>query len=99
MILVAESTAAFDDFDPLLPGEFAQQTDKNNLGGHMQMHRHLSNFLFADGHVKSLNPLMTLGAAASQPLNLWTLDNSPYSISELKTAQYTLGYAVEHGTN
>jgi prepilin-type processing-associated H-X9-DG protein len=96
VILVSESTAAFADFNPLIPGEFAQPTDKNNVAGEMYMHRTVSIFLFADGHAKALPPLATVGGSSAQPINLWTVDNSPYSPVELKTAQNTLGYAAEH---
>jgi len=44
---------------------------------------HLStgNFLFCDGHVKSLKPIATLDQASGggSPVNLWTNDNKPFS--------------------
>jgi len=95
VILVCESTASFGDFDPLNPGFFARQAHEGRNGGCMQMHMRYSNFVFADGHAKSLKPLLTLGASSDQPLNYWTIDNHPFSLPDLKTAQYTLGYAVE----
>jgi len=97
LILVCESTSSFGDFDPLNPALFAKQADANGDTGSMQMHHEASNFLFADGHAKAINPLMTLGADARQPLNYWIIDNHPFDVSDLKTAQYTLGYAVEKG--
>jgi prepilin-type processing-associated H-X9-DG protein len=36
------------------------------------------NFLFADGHVKSMKPAATLS-----PVNLWTRDNAPFAGQEL----------------
>ncbi len=48
---------------------------------------HLStqNFLFADGHVKSLRPLTTL-----TPTNMWNRDNIAYTGTQLATAQSIL---------
>lgn len=37
----------------------------------LQNHLGMTNFLFADGHAKSLKPLAT-----GQQLNMWTVDNS-----------------------
>ena len=44
-------------------------------------HTSLTNYLFCDGHVKSLRPFATIDAAAggSSAVNLWTIDNSPFS--------------------
>ena len=96
VILVAESTSGFGDFDPLKPGAFARQATTGKDAGCMRVHLSRSNFLFADGHVTGINPLLTIGAQPLQP-NYWTIDNRPYSLTDRKTAQYTLGYAVEHG--
>jgi len=97
VILLCESTSSFGDFDPLKPGLFALQAQDGRDGGCMQMHASLSNFLFADGHAKAINPLLTIGAVDQQPRNYWTIDNHPFDVNDLKTAQYTLGYAIEHG--
>lgn len=44
-------------------------------------HLGTANFLFADGHVKSLRPFATLNAAAggSSSVNMWTLDNKDFA--------------------
>ncbi len=97
-ILLVESTAAYNDFNPLLPDVFTQTPDERQSAGHMfSGHNDRSMFAFADGHVKSYNPMLTIGASDEQPVNMWTIDNSPYSLDDRKTAQYVLGYAVEQG--
>jgi prepilin-type processing-associated H-X9-DG protein len=48
------------------------------------------NFLFADGHVKGINPLATL-----TPINLWTHDNAPFSGQDLQNAQANLKHAEQ----
>jgi prepilin-type processing-associated H-X9-DG protein len=48
------------------------------------------NFLFADGHVKGINPLATL-----TPINLWTHDNAPFSGQDLQNAQAILKHAEQ----
>jgi len=97
VILICESTSSFGDFDPLKPNFFARQAREGRNGGCMQTHLGRSNFLFADGHARVFNPLMTIGASAQEPLNYWTIDNHSFSRDDLKTAQYTLGYAIERG--
>ncbi|MGI4792427.1 MAG: DUF1559 domain-containing protein [Janthinobacterium lividum] len=46
------------------------------------------NFLFADGHVKALKPAATL-----VPINLWTVNNAPFTGQDLQNAQAILTHA------
>lgn len=96
VIMITESTSPLPDFDPLQPDLFARAWSSDAKTGAMFLHGSGSNFLFADGHVKTLNPLLTIGAADSDPVNHWTIDCSPYSVDDLKKAQFTLGYAIEN---
>lgn len=46
--------------------------------------------LFADGHVKSLKPAVTLA-----PVNLWTRDNAPFAGQDLQNARAILTHAED----
>ena len=48
------------------------------------------NFLFSDGHVKSLPPMNTL-----TPVNLWTRDNAPFTGQDLSNARAILQHAQD----
>ncbi len=60
-------------------------------------HSGMANFLFCDGHVKSMKPLATISTAdgGSGSMNMWKLDNQPFTNAvnrdrarhNLKTAQ------------
>ena len=64
--------------------EYSQETSPNTEAGSVQPQQNLqvtnhlatTNFLFADGHVKSMKPIATISATA--PLNMWSL--SPNSV-------------------
>jgi len=47
-------------------------------------HTGVSNFVFADGHVKSLRPFATVTATAggSSPINMWSYDNSDFDATD-----------------
>ena len=53
---------------------------KKLFAGHLST----SNYLFLDGHVKSLKPFATTDSTSggSSPVNLWTIDNSVFSTSD-----------------
>jgi prepilin-type N-terminal cleavage/methylation domain-containing protein/prepilin-type processing-associated H-X9-DG protein len=94
-ILVVESTAAFNDFNPLFPGAFARPTSQGRTGHLFAGHTSESNFLFTDGHAKWKKPLDTL--LSTNGANPWTIDGSPYSTADLSAARSTLSYAVDRG--
>ncbi|BCM88786.1 hypothetical protein IAD21_00628 [Abditibacteriota bacterium] len=52
-------------------------------------HLSTANYLFADGHVKSLRPLATLA-----PTNMWNRDNVAYTGTQLTNAQTILQQAT-----
>jgi len=92
VIAVLESTAAFDDFNPLLPGMFARPTREGRLAGHLFAgHNGGTNILFFDGHVKPMRPLDLLPVNGTNP---WTTDGSPYSATDYATAKSTLAYGL-----
>ena len=64
VVTVCEAGAA--RFDPDMYGP----VDMVNIG--FQNHLATTNFLFADGHVKSLKPMATV-----TPLNMWNISNAP----------------------
>ena len=63
-------------------------------------HTSRSNYLFADGHVKTYRPEQTINEvdnpdpAASKQTNLWTLDNSPFTGTDLASAQDEVTFAA-----
>ena len=53
----------------------------NNTDMLMQSHTGLTNFLFCDGHVKSMKPVGTLGTdmggSGQAGVNMWNVNNAP----------------------
>ncbi len=72
---VVEDTARYADFSVTYGG--FSGSDGYLFSGHTGF----ANYLFCDGHVKSLRPLATIDASVggSNAVNMWTLDNSPFS--------------------
>lgn len=59
-------------------------------GCHFSNHLTTSNYLFADGHVKSMKPINTINAviSVSGPTNLWTRNNAAFTaISQFNSAR------------
>jgi len=89
---VVEDTATYADFSVTYP-DFA-----GPIGYLFSGHTGFANYLFCDGHVKSLRPLATIDASAggSNAVNMWTLDNSPFTAArkggnnDIATAQSVL---------
>ncbi len=73
------------------------QTDITNIAsnGVYAGHTSLSNYLFCDGHVKSLRPTATTDASGggSASVNMWTIDNSPFNATDGATVAAALGAA------
>lgn len=68
-------------------------TSSNNLfAGHVGT----SNYLFCDGHVKSLRPTATTNASGSGSgtINLWTLDNSPFNAADGAVVAAEMSYTT-----
>ena len=97
-IAVVESTAAFNDFNPLFPQAFAQPTRKGYRTGHQYCgHDGMTNVGFVDGHAKAIKPMqtMTIGQfSIGGGTNGWTIDGSPYSPTDLATATSTIAYGA-----
>ena len=77
-IVIVESTARYTDFNVDNTFWAQYQTDPNNAAGCLfSGHTSMSNFLFSDGHVKSMRPLGTLDTddQGSGTVNLWRWDN------------------------
>ena len=92
LIAVAEQTNPYGDY------RIVQQSCCNHclFSGHTGR----SNYLFADGHVKTYRPEQTINEvdnpdpAASKQTNLWTLDNSPFTGADLASAQDEVTFAA-----
>ncbi|BDI29306.1 hypothetical protein CCAX7_13570 [Capsulimonas corticalis] len=96
-----ESTSYTSDYNVTLDsGGFFRQPSSTQYYGHLYAgHVGQSNFLFCDGHVKSMNPLNTINecdAASCTPTrtNLWDNDNSPLKGNDFTQAQLNLQYSV-----
>ena len=95
-IMVVESTAPNSNFDIRNPTDFGVETSNTSTPtrGHLFAgHLSTSNFLFADGHVKSLRPLRTMNSTATEAgTNQWTRNNAPFNGSFTNT-RTTLAFA------
>jgi len=85
---VVESTAELTDFDLEYYGQsphtifsYYVPADTRVYGCLFCGHTGFSNFLFADGHVKSMRPMTTLATAdgGSGSTNLWRYDNDTFT--------------------
>ena len=78
---IVEATSTFSELDVTKLGYFDNCTDSSVYGCLFAGHIARGNFLFCDGHVKSMQPLQTLDSAegGSGTVNLWTTDNSSFA--------------------
>jgi prepilin-type N-terminal cleavage/methylation domain-containing protein/prepilin-type processing-associated H-X9-DG protein len=91
-IAVVESTARNSTFDIRQPTIFGVETSPSTgtgSDGHLfSGHLSTANFLYADGHVKSQQPLRTMNRTPTETgVNQWTRDNSPFNGSFAATQQ------------
>jgi len=104
VITLVETTSQQNYFDITNTANYGANTVHGAVPyyGHMFAgHLGTSNFLFADGHVKSLRPLSTMneaGVANPGRANLWRRDNSPFidgvpSGTQFTNARNTLTFA------
>ena len=80
-IVIVETTARYTDFYVNSTFWAQYQTDPNNSAGCLfSGHTSMSNYLFCDGHVKSMRPLATLDTddLGSGSINLWRWDNATF---------------------
>ena len=68
VILVGEQKGYRTEPDFYNPTDFEVDGTKIQFQGHLGT----TNFLFCDGHVKSLRPIVTVA-----PVNMWVIDNGP----------------------
>ncbi|BDI31038.1 hypothetical protein CCAX7_30890 [Capsulimonas corticalis] len=91
---VVESTTKYTDFYVDLTWGWAQPTVATDHQGNLfSGHTGFANFLFLDGHAKSMRPLSTLDATdggAGGTVNMWTLDNTPFSTGPSDASGYTV---------
>jgi len=99
LIGVVEGTQGYCDFAVDFPGDIWRRQEVkgsgNNEGNLFSGHTGFSNYLFMDGHVKSMRPLSTLDQAdggSNNSTNLWTIDGSNFGNDY---ARQTLSYAVD----
>lgn len=100
-IALVESTAAFNDFNPLFPAAFAQPTRQGYRTGHLFAgHQGMTNMMFLDGHCKSIKPDQLFpGNSLYGRRNPWTIDGSAFSPADQATAKSTLEYAGTQDQN
>jgi len=102
-LAVVESSAPTQkEIDPTLTSSFhACGGTVGGFFGGCLFNRHLatSNYLFADGHVKSLKPYATLDKASggTGDVNMWTYDNTPFTGGDLSNTQEVLQAAIAQG--
>ncbi|MEO7715063.1 MAG: DUF1559 domain-containing protein [Capsulimonas sp.] len=95
LIGVVESTTRYSDFYVDYKDNFAQNGPDpgDHQGSLFSGHTGFANFLFLDGHAKSMRPLQTLDAidgGGAGDVNMWTLDNKPFSTAPSDTSGYTV---------
>ena len=103
-LMVGESTARYSEINivdaaggqQIAPGLTNNTTQSSGciFAGHTGM----TNFLFCDGHVKTMHPLATVGTdqggSGASGVNMWTADNSAFASATDKTAALSnLNYA------
>jgi len=97
-IAVCESNANTQDYSPtngyFKPGGgwSASSTASSLFNGHLST----GNYLFADGHVKSMNPMATISVAmgGAGSVNEWNRQNVDYTGSALTNTVLTMKQAV-----
>ena len=83
IIGIVETTTRYTDFYVDYPTNWAQPTPSDptwHQGNLFAGHTGSANFLFLDGHAKSMRPLATLDqtdGGSGGAVNMWTLDNTP----------------------
>jgi prepilin-type N-terminal cleavage/methylation domain-containing protein/prepilin-type processing-associated H-X9-DG protein len=97
---VVESTATYSNFQVDLMWGWGQPTGAKGVyeGNLYAGHTGFCNFLFMDGHAKSMRPLQTLDATdggSGGDVNMWSTDNKPFSNAPSESSGYqVLSYAT-----
>lgn len=107
VIAFGETTATYDDIRVTAGSAccFDNPNSTTNDGGNIFAgHNGISNFVFCDGHVKSMRPTATMNecdpaSCTPKRTNLWTNDNSPFRDSDsgaFTNAMFTLQYSENY---
>lgn len=92
VIMITETTAAFSDFNVLNKAAFTRPTNStHNTGNLFAGHKGCTSMLFADCHVKQMNPQDTL----TSNRNMWSIDGKAFNNTDEKTANRVLQYSME----
>ena len=95
LAIMVESTAAYNDFNVLNPRVFRWPTSTQSQTGNLFCgHKGMTNVLFCDGHVHTLQPRSLLGTSALGP-NPWTTDNAPFSPANQAKATSVVEYGAK----
>ncbi|MEO7719143.1 MAG: DUF1559 domain-containing protein [Capsulimonas sp.] len=90
-IALVESTAAFNDFNPLFPEGFAQPSNaRTRVGNLFSGHNQTSSVLFLDGHFQQIKPAQMLDQTGPNP---WTTDGAPFTAGDRTKAMNTIQYS------
>ena len=102
-LMVGESTARYSEINIADPtsGQHSPPNTPNNTtqasGCVFTGHAGLTNFLFCDGHVKTMHALATVGTdqggSGASGVNMWTVDNSAFDPADTGTILSNLAYA------
>jgi prepilin-type N-terminal cleavage/methylation domain-containing protein/prepilin-type processing-associated H-X9-DG protein len=73
-------------------------TSSGSGGGLFAQHTGMSNFLFADGHVKALRPFSTVDASlgGTAEVNLWARDSMPFNATDGAVVKQVLQTTVKN---
>ncbi len=101
-IVIVETTARYTDF--YVNSNFWSHTptgDGDSQGCLFSGHTSLSNYLFCDGHVKSMRPLATLDTddLGSGTVNLWRYDNATFKSLNNGTVDPTASQVLNFSAN
>jgi len=103
-LAVVEAISPQAELDPTITFGIQQcdgASPTGNIFDGCLFNKHLatSNYLFADGHVKSLKPLATLDSASggTGAVNMWTYDNSQFTGTDLSNTVQVLSIAASQG--
>ena len=102
-LMVGESTSRYSEIniaDPTTSQRSPIGTANNTTqssGCLFTGHTGMTNFLFCDGHVKTMHPLATVGTnqggSGASGVNMWTVDNSDFASADVSAVIINLTYA------
>jgi prepilin-type N-terminal cleavage/methylation domain-containing protein/prepilin-type processing-associated H-X9-DG protein len=107
LIAFCESTATYEDMRVTAGNSCcfnSPNSTTNDAGNLFAGHTGFSNFVFCDGHAKSMRPTQTMNecdpaGCTPKRTNMWTNDNSPFRDSDSQaftSAMFTLTYSENY---